>query len=72
MKTQHRVVNPNTSAGKLVAGTTKNPIGTQLSHHNLRISRSNVGRPEKVYSNVRQKLGRHVGDDIPEIDVNAR
>ena len=58
----HRVV---------VAETTKNPIGTRLSHHNLTISWNFVGHLEKFYSNVRQKLGRPPGDDMPEIDVNT-
>ena len=53
------------------AETTNNPLGTRLSHHNLRISRDNVGHLEKVYSNVRQKHGRQPGDDVLEIDVNA-
>ena len=66
----HSDVNPNTSTGKPVAKTTKNPINTKVSHHDLRISRNNVGHLEKVHSNVRQKLGRQPGDDMPEIDVN--
>ena len=54
-----------------VAGTTKNPIGKKLSHHNLKKSRNNVGHYEKVYLNARQKHGRQPGDDMPEIDVKA-
>ena len=62
-------VNPNTSTGKPVAETTKNPIGSRLTHHNLKMSRSLVGHLEKVHSNVRQKLGRQPGVDMVEIDV---
>ena len=63
----HSDVNPNTSTGRLAAETTKN----QLSHHNLEISRNNVGQMEKVHSNVQQKLGRQPGDNLLENDVNA-
>ena len=52
-------------------GNETNPIGTNLSHHNLKTSGNNVGHLEKVYSNVRQTLGRQPGDDMPEVDVNA-
>ena len=79
MNTQHRVLkcgwpsdaNTITSSGRLVAETTKKTIGTKLSHHNFEISRNNVGHLGKVYSNVRQKLSRPQGDDMPDIDVNA-
>ena len=63
-------VNLSSRAGKPAAETAKNPIGTRFSHHNMTISRIFVGHLEKVYSNVRQKLGRQPGDDMPEIDVN--
>ena len=62
---RHSDVNPNSSTGKLVAETTKNPNGT-LSHHNLTISWNDVGHVEKVYSNVRHKLGRPPGEDMLE------
>ena len=64
-------VNPRSSAGTPAAETTKNPIGRSLSHHNLTISQNYVVHFEKVSSNVRQKLGRQPGDDMPEIDVNT-
>ena len=64
-------VNPSSSAGKFVAQMTKTPVGTRLFHHNMTISPNNVGHLEKVYSNVRQKLGRQLRGDKPEIDVNA-
>ena len=60
----------NTSTERPVAEMTKKPIGTQLTHHNLDISKIN-GHPEKVLSGVRRKLSRQPGDDMPEIDVNA-
>ena len=65
-------VNPIPSAGKPAAGTTKNPIavGTRLSHHTMKISPNYVGHLEKVYSNVRRKIGRQPEDDMPELDVN--
>ena len=72
MRTRPRVlkshVNPSSSAGK--PKTTKNHVGTGLSHQNMTISPNNVGHLEKVRSNVRQKLGRQQDDDILEIDVN--
>ena len=49
-------VNPSSSAGKLVAETSRKPIGTQQSHHNLRMSKNNAGYLEKVYSYSRQKI----------------
>ena len=64
----HSDVNPNTSAGRLVAETATNPVDTGLSH---RMSRNNVGHLEKVYSTIRQKLCRQPRDNMPEIDVNA-
>ena len=67
----HSDANTITSTLRPVAETTRKTTGTKLSHHNLEISRNNVGHLEKVYSNVRQKLGRQPGDDIPDIDVNA-
>ena len=54
-----------------VAETTKKTSGTKLSYHNFESSRNNVGHLEKVYSNVRRKLSRPQGDDMPDIDVNA-
>ena len=76
MKTQHRDLKWGNlmqiralMQGKLVTETTKNPIGTGPSHHNMTISRNYVGHLEKV-SNVRQKRGRQPEDDMPEIDVN--
>ena len=69
-----------THTGRLVAETTKNPIGTEWSHHNLDIPRNNVGHLEKVYSNVRQKtwsstgrrhaLDRRQRDDLEYIYVS--
>ena len=53
--------------GKLAAETTTNLIGTRLFHHNITVSRNYVGH----LSNVRQKLGRQLGDDMPEIVVNS-
>ena len=53
----HSDVNPNTSTRRPVTGTTKNPVGTKFSHHNLEISPNYVGYVEIVYSNVRLKLG---------------
>ena len=67
----HSDVNPSSSAGKPVAETSRKPIGTQQSHHNLRMSKNNAGHLEKVYSYSRQKFGREPGDDMPEIDNNA-
>ena len=63
-------VNLSCSAGKPVAKTTKIPVGTGLSHHNMTISLNNVGHLEKGHSNVRRKLGRQPDDDMLEIDVN--
>ena len=67
----HSEENPNTNAGKPAAETTKNPMGTTFAQHSLTISQNYVGQLEKVHSNVRQKLGRQPGDDMPEIDVNT-
>ena len=57
-------VNPSSSGGTLVAKTTKNSVNTRLSHHKMTIFPNNVGHLEKVYSNVRRKLGRQPNDDI--------
>ena len=48
-----------TGMEKPVAEATNQTIGAMLSHHNFQIS--NAGHLEKVYSNVRQKLSRHIG-----------
>ena len=53
-------VNSSSGAGKVAAETTTNPIGTRLFRH-----------LEKVFSNVQQKFARQLGDDMPEIVVNA-
>ena len=64
-------VNPSSSAGTPAAGTTKNPIGTRLSHQNLIISPNNVAYlQKKIYSSARRKLGRQLEDDMLEVDVN--
>ena len=60
-----------TSRWRPVAETTKKTSGAKLSHHNFEISRNNVGSLEKVYSNVRRKLGRPQGGDMPDIDISA-
>ena len=67
----HSDANTNASTGRPVAETTKETIGTKLSHHNFEISRNNFGHLEEVHSNVRQQLGRQQGDDMVDIDVNA-
>ena len=67
-RSQHRVisqvrqadVNPSSSTGKLVAETTKNPVGTGLSHHTLTISRNFVGqslleRATNTWSSTRER-----------------
>ena len=67
--------NKNTASSSQVwqseVNTTKNSIGTGLPQHNMTTSPNNVGHLEKVYSNVRQKLGRQPGDDMPEVYVNT-
>ena len=63
--------NSSPSAGTPVAETTKKPMATKLSHHNMTISRNYVDHLERVYSNVRQKLGRQPGEDTFEIHVNV-
>ena len=52
--------------GNLLRKRQNNPIGTRLSHHNITESRNCVRQLEKVYSNVRQKIGHQLGDDMPE------
>ena len=64
-------VNPSSSTGILVTETTKNPVGSRLSHHNMTISSNNVGHLEKVYSNVQRKLGRPQNDEVEQININA-
>ena len=66
LQVSHPDVKTNTSTVRLVAETTKKPIGTKFSPHNLKISRNNVGHLEKVCSNGRQKLGRQSGDDMSD------
>ena len=39
--------------------------------HNLHISTAYVPHLEKVFSNVRQKLGRKPGDKMEDLDVNT-
>ena len=39
--------------------------------HNLHISTAYVSHLEKVYSNVRQKVGRKPGDKMEDLDVNT-
>ena len=64
MRTQHRVLKRGTQRRKreleywetCVSETTKDPIGTRLTHHNMRISQNYVGHLENVHSNVRQNL----------------
>ena len=67
----HSDANTITSTERPVAETTKETIGSMLSHHNLEISGSNVGHLEKVYPNVRQKLSRPQRSDVLDIDINA-
>ena len=54
-----------------MAETTRKPIGTNISHHFLQVCRYNVVHLEKVFSNVREKLGRQLGDDVSVINVNT-
>ena len=60
----------STNAGTLVAKTTKNPVGTTLSHHNVKRSPNNVDYQKKLHTNVQRKLGRQPNDDMLQIDVN--
>ena len=62
--------NPSSSAVKRVAETTKNLVGTRLSHQIMTISPNYVGHLERVHSNVRRKLGHQPHDDMVQIDVN--
>ena len=67
----HSDVNPNNNAKRFVAETTKKPIGTQLSHRKLKISKNNVGNLEKIIRTYDKKCVVNQEDDMPEIDVNA-
>ena len=50
--------------------TTKNPIGTRLSHHNMKITPNCVDYLEKLYPSVRRKRGQQPNDDMLQVDVN--
>ena len=63
-------VNPSSSAGTLVAKTTKNSVGTRLLSHSLDTSPSNVEYLKKSYSYPRRQLRRQLHDDMLELDVN--
>ena len=54
----HTDSEPNSSTGKLVARSKKSTISPNLIPHNLTVSPHSVWFLDKVFKNVRQKLGR--------------
>ena len=63
-------VNPSSSAGRLApTGKTQKVIDEDWPH-NFAVSASVVGHLEKVYSNLRQNIGRQPGDEMLDLNVN--
>ena len=67
----HADADPNSSTEKLVARSKKSLTGHYLIPHNLTISTHCVGNMEKVFTYVRQKLGRPKEDKMKQVNTNT-
>ena len=67
----HSDVNQNSNTSETVTETTENVMDTKLIHHNLQISKYNVGHFEKLHLNVKWKLERQSRDDMSKMNVHA-
>ena len=64
-------IEPNSSTGKLVARSTKITIGPSVFPRNLAMLPSNVEYMVKVFTYVRQQLGRPNEDKMERVNTNA-
>ena len=67
----HADTDPNSNTGKLTARSKKITVGQNLFPHNFAILPDNVDCMQKVFTYVRQKLGRPKEDKMEHVNTNA-